>query len=145
MADGEYAIFNGSSSKEIKITKSASNDTSIDMTTNSNVINIQVGNTGVLNAIIATAGKVSIESGVTINGCIIAKGDLDINASDVTIKYDPGVIERVQSRNFNDFKYIFGENVDITSTTGDGTLNSNGSANYDLKNFLENKLWKMIN
>lgn len=42
-------------------------------------------------------------------------------------------------------KYIFGENVDITSTTGDGTLNSNGSANYDLKNFLENKLWKMIN
>ncbi|WP_238858810.1 hypothetical protein [Clostridium sp. YIM B02569] len=145
LTDGEYAIFNGSSSKEIKITKSASNDTSIDMTTNSNVINIQVGNTGVLNAIIATAGKVSIESGVTINGCIIAKGDLDINASDVTINYDPGVIERVQSRNFNDFKYIFGENVDITSTTGDGTSNSNGSANYDLKNFLENKLWKMIN
>lgn len=145
LTDGEYAIFNGSS-KEIKITRSTANsDTSIDTTTNSNVINIQVGNSGVLNAIIATAGKVSIESGVTINGCIIAQGDLDINASNVTINYDPGVIERVQSRNFNDFKSIFGENVDITSTTGGSTSDSNGSTNYDLKNFLESKLWKMIN
>ncbi|RII36126.1 hypothetical protein D2A34_01765 [Clostridium chromiireducens] len=145
LTDGEYAIFNGSTSKEIKITKSANNDTSIDSTTDSSVINIRVGHNKDLNAIIATAGKVSIESGVTINGCIIAKGDLDINGSNVNINYDPDVIERVQSRNFNDFKYIFGENVDITSTTGGSASDANGSANYDLKNFLESKLWKMIN
>lgn len=144
LTDGEYAIFNGSS-KEIKITKTTNVDTSIDTTTDSNVINIKVGNSGVLNTIIATAGKVSIEDGVAIKGCIIAEGDLDINGNDVTITYDPGVIERVQSRNFEDFKSIFGENVDVNVTSSGSTSDANGSANYDLKNFLENKLWKIIN
>lgn len=145
LTDGEYAIFNGISSKEIKITKSTTNeDTSIDSTTDSNVINIQVGNNRELNAIIATAGKVSIEADVTINGCIIAKGDLDINGDDVKINYDSDVIERVQSQNFDDFKAIFGESIDTTTTTTDGT-STDGATNYDLKNFLENKLWKIIN
>lgn len=145
--DGEYAIFNGTVDgkiKKIKITKSSDSDTSIDSDTDSNVINIQVGNNGELNAIIATAGDVFIESGVTINGCIIAKGDLDITGSDIKIKYDPDVIERVQAQNFDTFKYIFGGDADSTSPS-DGSMGTNGSANYDLKNFLESKLWKIIN
>lgn len=144
LTNGEYAIFNGSSNKEIKITKNTENDTIIENNDNTNVINVKVGNNGELNAIIATAGKVSIESGVTINGCIIAKGDLDINGDSVTINYDPDVIERVQSQNFEIFKSIFGEDKDLNNTTSDNT-SKDGSANYDLKNFLENKLWKMIN
>lgn len=143
LMDGEYAIFNGISSKEIKITKSITNvDTSIDSTTDSNVVNIQVGNNRELNAIIATAGKVTIESGVTINGCIIARGDLDIKGSDVKINYNSDVIERVQSRNFDTFKSIFGESINTTTST-DSTL-ADGATNYDLKNFLENKLWKIL-
>jgi len=144
LTDGEYAIFNGNVGKEIKITKSTTNHDVIDSTTDSNVINIRVGNSGILNAIIATAGKVSIESDVTINGCIIAKGDLDINGDNVKINYDSDVIERVQSQNFDTFKAIFGESIDITDTPTDST-SADGATNYDLKNFLENKLWKIIN
>lgn len=146
---GEYAIFNGYDSKEIKITTGSENmiDTSDDK-----VIKIQVGkdadNKYVLNAVIATAGKVSIESGIIINGCIIAKGDLDINGDNVTIKYDSGVIERVQAQNFDTFKAVFGESIvddsDTTGTDNDSTPASDGAASYELKNFLENKLWKIL-
>ena len=142
LTDGEYAIFNGDN--EIKITKNIGKDTTeIVKDTATNVTNIKVGNNGVLKAVIATAGKVSIESDVTISGCIIAKGDLDINGDDVKINYDPGVIERVQSQNFDDFKSIFGESKDTPITNTD-SIPVDGATNYDLKNFLENKLWKIL-
>jgi hypothetical protein len=144
LTDGEYAIFNGNSDKEIKITKSTTNNDAIDSSTDSNVINIQVGNNGALNAIIVTSGKVSIESGVTINGCIIAEGDLNINGSNVTINYNPDIIERVQAQNFDTFKDIFGESIDIDATNTGSAASTDGATNYDLKNFLENKLWKIL-
>lgn len=135
---GEYAIIN-KSTKEIKITKSADN-------TDPNVINIVVGQEGVLNAVIATAGKVSIGSGITINGCVIAQGDLDINGDDVTINYNTGVIERVQAQNAETFKYVFGESIvaDTNNSTGSGSGVGSTTTSYNLKNFLENKLWKIL-
>lgn len=153
---GEYAIFNNSTFidnngdekyKEIKIMKSADSKDSID-STDSKVIKIYVGNDDcTLNAVIATAGNVSIESGVTIKGCIIAKGDLDINGSNVTITYDQGVIERVQAQNLDTFKAVFGESIwadtDSDSSSNGSTI-GDASSNYDLKKFLQNELWKII-
>jgi len=147
---GEYAIFNGDNTKEIKITKSTSSDDVID-TTDPNVINIQVGNSGVLSAVIATAGKISIEPGITINGCIIAEGDLDIDGDastgdGVTINYDSGVIERVEAQNVDTFNAVFGSSIvaDTNNSTSSTSDTSSATTNYDLKNFLENKLWKII-
>ncbi|WP_297416804.1 hypothetical protein [Clostridium sp.] len=142
---GEYAIFNGDDTKEIKITKSTTGDDVIN-TNDPNVINIQVGNGGVLHAVIATAGKVSIESGITIDGCIIAKGDLNIDGDGVTINYDSGVIERVEARNVDTFNAVFGSSIVAdTNNNTNGTSGTGSTAtNYNLKNFLENKLWKIL-
>lgn len=145
---GEYAIFNGEN-KEIKITKTYDGKNKID-TTDSNVIKIDVGNNDhTINAVIATAGKVSVESGITINGCIIAEGDLDINGAGVTINYVPEVIERVQAQNnvtFKTFRAVFGKGIlDNTDGTNpnDGT-NTDSADYYDLTNFLEDKSWKIL-
>ncbi|OOM71674.1 hypothetical protein [Clostridium sp. BL-8] len=152
---GEYAIFNGDNTKEIRITKSADGEDRIN-SSDPNIINIQVGNNGKLKAVIATAGNVSIESDdITINGCIITAesylnnkiigGDLNIDANNVKINYDPEVIEMVEAQNTDTFNAVFGgsivadtdNNSNNTSDTGDGTVN------YNLKNFLEDKLWKI--
>ncbi|MDR3598287.1 hypothetical protein [Clostridium sp.] len=147
---GEYAIFNGDKTKEIKITKSTSSNDGID-TTENDIINIQVGNSGVLHSVIATAGKVSIEPGITIDGCIIAQGDLDIDGDSltgdgVTINYDPEVIERVQAHNVDTFNAVFGSSIvaDTDNSTSSTSDTSGATTNYDLKNFLENKLWKIL-
>jgi hypothetical protein len=143
---GEYAIFNGNSSKEIKITKSTGSEDVIDTATDPNVINIQVGNSGTLHAVIATAGKVSIESGITIDGCIIAEGDLNIDSDNVTINYDSGVIGRVQAQNVDTFNAVFGSSIVADTNNSASGTSDTGSAttNYNLKNFLENKLWKIL-
>jgi hypothetical protein len=140
LTDGEYAIFNGGSSK-IEITENTTTYTEIAEDSDNNIINIKVGSNSDLNAIIATAGNVTIESGVTINGCIIAKGYLEINGDDVNINYDSDVIDRVQAQNFDDFKTIFGESLDDTDTTDDSTSTD---TNYDLENFFEKKSWKIL-
>ena len=41
-----------------------------------------------LNAVIATAGNVSIDPGITINGCIIAEGDLNIDGDSLTTDHN---------------------------------------------------------
>ncbi|EKQ51188.1 MULTISPECIES: hypothetical protein [unclassified Clostridium] len=145
---GEYAIFNGDDSKEIKIVQGSGSVDQI-MNTGSNTITISVGNHSnehTLNAVIATAGKVSIESGITINGCIIAKGDLNINGNDVKIIYDPEVIEQVQAQNLDTFNAVFGESIveDTNNSTGGSSGTGSTTTNYNLKNFLENKLWKIL-
>lgn len=152
----EYAIFNNSKYtdngeekyKEIKITKSTDSNDRIEI--NDTNINIQVGNksdTGyTLNAVIATGGNISIESDdITINGCIIAEGDFNINnKKNITIKYDPDVIDRVQVQNVDTFKAVFGESMlDDTKNIPVSKPGVN-DANYDLKNFLEKKLWKIL-
>ncbi|MCE5221062.1 MAG: hypothetical protein LLF98_07320 [Clostridium sp.] len=146
---GEYAIFNGDKNKEIKIKQGSGSEDEIE-NADSNTITIYVGNHSdsyILNAVIATAGNVSIESGVTIKGCIIAEGNLDINGNHVTITYDQGVIERVQAQNLNTFKAVFGESIwadtDSASSSTEPTT-EDSSSNYDLKKFLQNELWKII-
>ena len=144
----EYAIFNGDVTKEIQIKKTTNtNDT---ISSSGNTIVIYVGDKGsaghTLNAVIATAGNISIEDDdITINGCIIAEGDLNINnKNNITIKYDSGVIERVQVQNGDTFKAVFGESlVDDTNNIHVSPPGVN-DAKYDLKNFLENKLWKIL-
>lgn len=152
---GEYAIFNNSTFiengdtkyKEIKIMKSTDSKDSID-NTDPKVIKIYVGNDDcTLDAVIATGGNVSIESGITIKGCIIAEGDLDINGDNVTIMYDPDVIERIQAKNSDTFNDVFGESIwadtDSASSSTQQTM-EDSSSNYDLKKFLQNKLWKIL-
>ena len=146
----EHAIFNGNTSTgaEIQILKGASTDTQdkIDNTDPKNV-KIYVGNKGsdgyTLKAVIASLGNISIDRDITINGCIIAEGDLNINGANVTIKYDSSVVDRLQVQNSDTFKTVFGESKLADANTIVATPNIT-DANYDLKNFLENKLWKIL-
>lgn len=144
---GEYAIFNGDESKEVKIVTSTDAEDTISSTGNTITIKVANKDSGhTISAVIASAGKVSIEAGITINGCIIAEGDLDINGNGVTINYDSGVIERVQAQNIDTFKAVFGESIvdDTDDTTSDAGANTDSATNYDLKNFLEDKSWKIL-
>jgi len=153
--NGEYAILNGDSSKQIRITRSNNNVDSI--VTNTNTIEIQVGNKGTvskpeytLNAVIVTAGNVSIDSdpNITINGCVIVQGDFNINGQKgIKINYDSGVIERVQAKNPAAFKAVFGQYVvddsDIKIVTNNDTADGVNAASYDLKKYLQKILWQI--
>jgi len=147
--NGQYAIFNGE--KELKIMKAI--DGVEQIVQNGNTIEIHVSNKGTaidpkynLKAVIVSAGNVSIESSITINGCLIVGGDLNINGqNDININYDQGVIERVQEKNTDVFKAVFGKIlVDDTDSANAFTPNGSASASYDLKYFLEKKLWQII-
>jgi hypothetical protein len=158
--NGEYAIFNGDK-KPLII--EASNESTDEITSDSNNIVIKVAkkSTGeyALNGVIVSAGNVSIDSDITINGCLIVGGDLNINEqNNININYDKGVIERVQAKNPDVFKAVFGQIlVDDTDNTksADSTDTSNNESNgstasdpasssYDLKYFLEKRLWQII-
>lgn len=143
---GEYAIFNGSSSKEIKIITSDDNTDKITNDGDNIVIKVRK-DTKTLNTVIVSAGNVSIESDdININGCIIINGDLNINSkSGIKIAYDSGVIERVQAKNEGLFKAVFGNSViyDANSTSEPDNSTSVDSS-YDLKNFLQKQLWRII-
>lgn len=153
---GEYAIFNNSKYtengeyKEIQIIKSNDSQDSIDVDSDPKVIKIKVGSDGdgkyILNAVITTGGKVSIAEGITIKGCIIAEGDLNINGSNVEIDYAPDVIERVQAQNRETFKAVFGEGI-LSSQDASGSSGNTGGTqdlSYNLKNFLEDGTWRII-
>lgn len=146
---GEYAIFNGDKNKEIKIVQSTASVDSIENNTTDIVISVSNKGTAadpkyVLSSVIVTAGKLSIDQGITINGCIIVDGDLNINKSDVTINYDSGVIGRVQAKNSGIFKTVFGGWI-IPPDNNNSIDNANGNlaSAYDLSHFLEKKLWKI--
>lgn len=146
--NGEYAILNGDANKEIKIMATDENKDSIKVNHTDKVIEIYVSkksNAYTLNAVIASAGNISIKSDdITINGCIITKGDLGIHShNDVTINYDMDVIERVQAQNTEAFKAVFGRSV-ITDTTSPNSNTDNAYSNYDLKKFLKNNLWRIL-
>lgn len=146
---GEYAIFNGDETKEVKIVKSTDGVEGIYNDGNDIVIHVTNKGTDLdpkydLNGVIVTAGNLSIGEGITINGCIIVEGDLNINSPDVTINYDSGIIERVQAKNSGIFETVFGGwiippdgNNSIASSIG------NLVSSYDLSYFLEKKLWKI--
>ncbi|WP_315068339.1 hypothetical protein [uncultured Clostridium sp.] len=164
MNKGEYGIFNEDKNKEIKITTTDDDKDSIISDDDSNTIEIKIGrkndDTHKINAVIATDGKVSVESNddhIVINGSIIASGDLNIKGSNITLNYDSDAINRIQAQNIDTFKAVFGENIIADGTSIDSNTqnsvnnqassdsNEEGAAsNYDLNNFLENKLWKII-
>lgn len=145
---GEYAIFNGGSSKEIKIVKSNNSTDSIQ--SNSNEIIISVSNKGTiidpkynLNAVIVTAGNLSIDDNITINGCLIVEGNLNIDKQNITVNYDPEVIERVQAKNSEIFETVFGGWIIAPDDTPIDSTNKNLQSSYDLNSFLQKKLWKI--
>lgn len=144
---GEYAIFNGDASKEIKIKKSSD---SVDrIITSADTVEIQVGNKEgeyILNSVIVAAGNVSIDSDITIKGCVIVQGDLNIDQDNVKINYDSGVIKRVQAQNSDVFKAVFGGSI-VDDNEGIGTSEDSTSgvaSSYDLKNFLKKNMWTII-
>jgi hypothetical protein len=146
---GEYAIFNGDDTKEIKIEMSTDGVEKIDTKTTNDIV-IYVTNKGTdldpkydLNAVIVTKGKLSIGAGITINGCVIVDGDLNINQQKVTINYDPGVIGRVQAKNSGIFKTVFGGWIIPPDNNNSIDNNGNLASAYDLSHFLEKKLWKI--
>lgn len=146
IANGEYAIFNEDPAKEIKIEKSINNnENEIDTTSDPNSIIIKISKNGILNAVIVTAGKVSITGdNITIKGCIIDNDDLIINGDGVNIKYDSGVIGRVHAQNSIIFKSVFGTSLLIDNTQSSILTADTKNSNYDLKNFLEDKSWKIL-
>lgn len=163
--NGEHAIFNGEN-KPLRITTSDESNTD-EISSNSNNIVVEVAkkdvdkgtNSYTLNGVIVSAGDVSIDSNITINGCLIVGGNLNIigggsDIKNITVNYDQGVIERVQAKNPDLFKAVFGQilvddtddtqNSNNTDSSTDSTTNDSASTNYDLKYFLEKKIWKII-
>lgn len=153
---GEYAIFNPNDpsqdkkAKPIKIMKSDEDKDRINIVGDTIEINVaKKGSEGYkLNAVIATDGDVYIGEGIAINGSIIAKGDLNINGRGVTITYDPDVIDRIQAQNYVSFQEAFGEYTLDKSTGISNSVDQNSeitnNITYDIKKFLQNKLWKII-
>ena len=83
-----------------------------------------------------------IDGTVTFNGSIIANGNLNISG-DVTINYDEEVIGRIQKQNIELFESVFGGNI-ISGEQSAGIGTALIDTKYNLKNFLETKLWKII-
>jgi hypothetical protein len=150
ISDGEKALFNSSANttlilqgNDVDKNKSYYDDEGNEIT-NKKIIKVDSNNS--INAVIATAGDVIIDGKVTFNGTIIANGNLMVTGN-VTINYDKEVIQSVQTQNIELFDTIFGGNTiesegSTSSTTTTG--NPDVDAKYDLKKFLENKLWKII-
>lgn len=145
---GEYAIFYGDPDEEIKITTDI--DHSADVITDDGIV---IGNKGTrdepdytLNAVIVAAGNVSIKSDeVNINGCIIVGKDLNVNdKSGVKITYDSGVVERVQAKNETVFQAVFGNSIVYDNSENESDNSTSVDSSYDLKNFVEKQLWKIL-
>lgn len=152
--NGEHAIFNGDSTKPLIIEKS--DGTTDEIISGSDNILVKVAPKDgkyTLNGVIVSAGNVSIDDNdITINGCLIVGGNLNINEqSNITVNYDSGVIERVQAKNQEVFQAVFGQilvddtqNVNSTDSSNNSTSSDSAPTNYDLKYFLEKKLWQII-
>ncbi len=99
----------------------------------------------ILSAVIATTGNVIIDGNVNYYGSIIAKGNLNVTGNGV-INYSKDVIDIVQQQNHDLFFNVFGQSMlDDSSQIITQTYNSDSQAvSYDLKNFLESKLWKIV-
>lgn len=125
----EKAIFNNDESRKIIIRKS-SGEGSIDDSDSDIVIEAK---DGILDAVIVTNGDVSIEGNVTFKGSIITNGILEIGGDNITISQDNDVVKNIQAQNLDLFESVFKDGQYYNETT-----------DYDLSNYLENKLWKLI-
>lgn len=127
----EKAIFN----KEDRpiIIENTSGD-SIDIPANSTSPITIHANNEMLNAIIVTNGDVIIKDNVRFKGSIITNGKLVIQGSGITITQDSAMVKNIQAQNLDVFGAVF----------RDGQYDNSNAANYDLSNYLDNKLWKLI-
>lgn len=157
--NGQYAIFNGEKNKTIRIKKSDDSSDKIIKDDGNGNIEIQVGEKKgkyILNSVIVSAGNILIDDDdIVINGCVIVGGDFNVNLKkNININYDQGVIQSVQAKNQELFKDVFGkmpvDNTEDTQADGSATsptgaaTNDSASFSYDLKYFLEKKLWQII-
>lgn len=146
--DGEKAIFNDDDDITL-VLQDEDNHTTEYRDSEGNIINVNIikaDSDDNINAVIATAGDVIIDGNITFNGTIICEGGLQIKGNDeVTINYHQDVISRLQSQNAELFEEVFGGmiiNNDETSTSNkldEEILDTS----YDIKKFLETKLWKL--
>jgi predicted ATP-binding protein involved in virulence len=101
-----------------------------------------------MNAFIVTNGDVKISGNVKFKGNIIAKGNLIIeNGTSVTIEYDKKTAEDIQENYGDVFAAIFGQFEVIDKTDEESTdkteLKHLLDGQYDIKRYLEKKLWKL--
>lgn len=141
--DEERAIFNNSSGITIII---QGNDVSASkeyFDHNGNKIsNKKIIKDDNINAVVATQGDVIIDGDITFNGSIITGGNLDISG-DAVINYDEEVIGRIQKQNIELFESVFGGNIisnEQSISMGIAVIDTK----YNLKNFLENRLWTIL-
>jgi len=106
-----------------------------------------------MRAVIVTKGDVEIKGDVTFQGNIITEGNLTVhNGSNVTIQYDKDIVNDMQDnedKNYADlFQAVFGQAEVITkqdTESDDKTLLKEVlDGQYDIKKYLVNKLWKLI-
>ncbi|WP_026888391.1 hypothetical protein [Clostridium beijerinckii] len=127
----EKAIFN-KDSRKIIIKKSTGED-SIDIPSDSSMPITIEAKDGIINAVIATNGDVTIEEDITFNGSIVTNGSLGIEGDGVTINKNNEIVNSVQAQNPDLFQSVF----------KDGKY-YNEAVDYDLSNYLDKKLWKLI-
>lgn len=102
-----------------------------------------------MNAFIVTNGDVKISGNVKFKGNIIAKGNLIIeNGNNVAIEYDKKTAEDIQEEYGDIFAAIFGQFEVIQKKDEESTdkteLKQLLDGQYDIKRYLEKKLWKLI-
>jgi hypothetical protein len=139
---GEMAIFNLDDAKTIVIKGKNHRDSYTD--TDKYII-IDASDNKEVNAVIATMGNIIVDGDINFNGSIIANGNLNIYG-DVAIKYNKELIKRIQIQNIDLFNNVLGDYI-IESTEDTSTSTSTTDtvdAEYDLKNFIKSKLWKII-
>lgn len=129
-------IFNSNADKTIIITSDSDENNKYDSINGEKEI-IRKTN---LNAVIVTAGNVTIDGNVNFRGNIITAGNLDISGNGkVNLYYDQTLTKDIQNENLSIFKQVFGDEYggyDLDSS-GD-TSTSNGAS------FLKTKQWRII-
>lgn len=132
----EMAIFNPDSETEIEIDGS----------------NIKVGTEeysigSKIKAVIVTAGDVTIKGNVEFSGNIITCSNLNIGNGNIQIKYDEEIINRIKLKNSELFKKVFNniatKDVSESSSVKEVDL-TDVKSQYNIRQFLENKLWRLV-
>lgn len=137
------AIFNSNPNKKIIIKgKSSLNDPN-NLIIDDKSITINASSTNQINAVIVTAGDISIEGDVNFNGNIITEKNLFITGKG-TITNDNDLVSNIYQDNKDVFDKVF---VDDVSEDKKGTSvesNTKLSVDYDLNKFLKKNIWKII-
>lgn len=137
-ANKDYkALFDNS--KKIMEIKSGNND-EIEITDKKIKITAKDGE---LNAVIVTNGDIIIDDNITINGNIITTDNLNIEGSNVKIKEDKNVKDKVIESKSDLFKEIFGVMTSEEITQNEATQNILNSQ-YNIDDFVKINRWKIL-